>query len=371
MISCASTDNPYDDWVFMSTSAEKSLGASYAKQLEEQIGVYDSDTFVRYVDNVGSRVAIYSDRPDLDYKFHILDNFQVNALALPGGYIYTTRGLLKEMDSEAELAGVLAHEIAHVAAYHAIKRQQWSAVTMLSAAAVATQTGGRGLGESLVAQQMMIRAYTRSSESQSDRLGLRYMAQAGYSPMGLINFLETLQRLSDEIPQRDVLFMRTHPFIEDRIRESRDIIRGFEGLTSDTPLVARARYQRHKRRFLFKPDEEVFLKTYRQFFDAYRNRNLTSMRSLISPKFHLGSEESGDTVADFMATIRERVRHSRKIEYDNRLMELDVGDTQAKVIYEFTSRRWPGGSTEPTINDGLQEMTWQRDKDQWRLIRLR
>lgn len=370
--SCASSsNNPHDDWVLMSEGLEKSLGSSSAQELEKQVGVYDSDTMVRYVDNVGSRVAVYSQRPDLDYQFGVLDIFQVNALALPGGYVYVTRGLIKELGTEAELAGVLAHEIAHVAAYHSVKRQQWSVLSMISAAAVATQTGGRGLGESLMAQQTLVRGYTRASEAEADRLGLRYTARAGYDPQGLVGFLRTLQELHGEIPQRDILFMRTHPFLADRIRRAQNDMGQYRELLNDTPIVGRARFQRHKRRYLFKPEEERFLETFNKYFEAYRNKDLASMRDLTDTSFRLGDATSGDTVGDFMEELDRRVRSSRKVEYNKRLLKLDVGDTDTVVVYEYESRLWGYGDSSPTINDGLQEMVWRRRNGTWRLSRLR
>lgn len=372
LVACAaSSDNPHDNWVLMSQGIEKDLGQSYANQLEKQVGLYESDTFNRYIDNVGSRVAVYSQRPDLDYKFGILDVFQINALALPGGYVYATRGLLRAMDSEAELAGVLAHEVAHVAAYHAVKRQQWSAITMMSAAAMAVQTGGRGLGPGLMAQQMFVRGYTRNSEDQADRLGLRYMAQSGYDPEGLVDFLQTLQRVHEEIPQRDLLFMRTHPFLADRIRRANNDMDQYKSLLNDTPLVGRYRYSRYKRQFLFKPDEEQFLSVFNQYVDAYKNKNPSGMRELMSSDFRFGSKDSAETTAEFMDTMESRMRRSEKIEYNTQLMKLDVGDTDAVLLYEFSSRRWIPGKEKPVLEDGIQEMVWRRKNDQWRLSRLR
>lgn len=370
--SCASSpNNPHDDWVLMSEGMEKSLGSSSAQQLEKQVGLYESDTMVRYVDNVGSRIAVYSQRPNLDYEFGVLDIFQVNALALPGGYVYVTRGLIRELGTEAELAGVLAHEIAHVAAYHSVKRQQWSVLSMVSAAAVATQTGGRGLGESLMAQQMLVRGYTRSAESQADRLGLRYTARAGYEPRGLVGFLRTLQNLHGEIPQRDILFMRTHPFLADRIRRADNDMDQYTRLVSDTPIVGRARFRHHKRRYLFQPEEERFLKTFNRYFEAYRNKDLATMRDLTDTSFRLGDATSSDTVGVFMDDLERRVRSSRKVEYNKRLLSLDVGDTDTVVVYEFNSRLWGYGDSSPTINDGLQKMIWRRRNGTWRLSRLR
>lgn len=372
LVSCASNpNNPHSDWVLVSEGYEKNMGNSAAQRIEEQVGLYDSEKFSRYVKNIGNRIAVYSERPGLDYQFGIIDIFQVNALALPGGHVYVTRGLLREIESEAELAGVLAHEIAHVAAYHSVKQQQLGILSMISAAAVGVASGGRGLGESLIAQQMITRGYTRTAEDEADRLGLQYVAKAGYDPEGLVDFLQTLQRLHGEIPQRDLLFMRTHPFLEDRIRSARNDMDRYRSLISDTPLVERGRYRRHRRRYLYQPEEKDFLKTFDEYFAAYRNKDISAMRDLTSPDFRLGDEDSGDTIDVFLEELKDRTRRSKKVEYDKRILNLDVGDTDTVVLYEYNSRLWGYNSSTPTINSGLQEMVWRRKNDQWILTRLR
>ncbi|MFB6346531.1 MAG: M48 family metalloprotease [bacterium] len=371
LVGCAGSDqNPHDSWVLVSESAEKDMGKTEAKRLEKEVGLYESDTYVRYLNNVGNRVAVYSQRPDLDYKFRILDIFWINALALPGGYVYVTRGLLDNLESEAELAGVLAHETAHIAAYHAIKRQQWSVISMLSAAAVATQTGGRGLGESLMAQQMVIQGYTRSSEDQADQLGMEYMARSGYDPEGLINFLRTLQEIHGEIPDRRVIMLRTHPFLVDRIDKASGDLSYYRSLLSDTPMVKRHRYNRYKRRYLYRHDEEAFLSRFNGFVEAYEEQNLTRLETMLAEDFRVGDEDSGDTSAQFLAELKDRFRDSVEINYDYRLLNLDVGDTQATIQYEFNSERKRPGTSVPKINNGVQLLKWRKKDASWYLKTL-
>jgi len=370
---CAGRDtrNPHDDWVLLSSSQEKEMGRDAARRLEEKVGLYEVEPLRNYVDNVGSRVAVYSQRPDLEYRFQILDAFIVNALALPGGHVYVTRGLLRRVDSEAELAGVLAHEVAHVAAYHAVKRQQWSVVTMLASLALAAETGGSSLGGSLVAGEVLQRGYTRASEEEADRLGLRYLTRAGYAPSGLRSFLEELQRLNDRTPNRDLLFLRTHPFLADRIRTAETREPEYRARMEATPTVNRARYQRHRRRHLFQPDERVLLARVRGFLDAYRRQDLAALRAPLHPDFHLGDEGRGDTISTFVDQMRARFENTRRIEYEHRLLDLDVGDTHATVLYAYDSRRWEKGSDQPRIREGRQQLIWRKRRDQWYLIRLR
>ncbi len=347
------------------------MGRDAARRLEENIGLYEAEPLDQYVDNVGSRVAVYSERPDLDYEFRILDTFIVNALALPGGYVYLTRGLMKRLDSEAELAGVLAHEVAHVAAYHAVKRQQWSVVTMLATLALAAETGGAGLGGGLAAQDVIQRGYTRSSEEEADRLGMRYLSRAGYDPAGLRSFLEELQRMNDRVPNRDLLFLRTHPFLVDRIRTARRREPEMRRLVSGQPNVNRARFQRTIRGHLMKPKEKAFLEDLEAFLGAYRRRDLAAIRDRLHPDFRLGDEDEGGTVPAFVGQMRRRFDGTRRIEYDYQLMDLDVGDTNASVTYEYESKRWETDREQPVLNDGYQQLIWRTQEGQWLLIRLR
>lgn len=370
---CADPDtrNPHDDWVLISSSGEKEMGRDAAQRLEEEVGLYEVEPLEGYVDNVGSRIAVYSERPDLDYQFRILDAFVVNALALPGGYVYVTRGLLERLDSEAELAGVLAHEVAHVAAYHAVKRQQWSVVTMLASLALAAETGGASLGGSLAAQEVIQRGYTRSSEEEADRLGMRYLARAGYAPSGLRSFLEELERLNDRTPNRDLLFLRTHPFLVDRIRTARKREPEMLQLISGQPNVDRARFQRFRRRHLYQPEERAFLEHFRGFVEAYRQQDLPGLRRRLHPDFRLGSEDDGETVPAFLKEMQERFEGTERIEYDYQLVDLDVGDTNATVTYEYDSKRWEHDRDQPVLDDGYQQLVWRTREGQWHLIRLR
>lgn len=373
LTACAGGDNPHADWVLMPESSEKEMGKNASERLEEQIGLYESDTLAQYVDNVGSRIAVYSERPNLEYNFRILDIFMINALALPGGYIYVTRGLLDEITSEAQLAGILAHEIAHVAAYHAIKRQQWSILSMLSAAAVATQTGGRGLGESLMAQQMAMRGYTRSSEDQADRLGMRYAAQAGYDPKGLIKFLQRLNEIHGEIPDRQIVMMRTHPFLTDRVESARADLEYYRSLAPDTTITNRIRFNRYRRSYLYKPDEERFLEQFEHFVTAYENEDLETIDTMLAEDFQVGPDGASDTStrSEFLNELNQRFRSSIKIEYEHRLLNLDVGDTQTTVQYEFKDTRHQSGNAVPTINQGAQTIDWRKEDESWRMKTLR
>ncbi|MGM0380571.1 MAG: M48 family metalloprotease, partial [bacterium] len=257
----------------LSKSQEREMGREEAAKLEEKVGIFKSKPYRSYVQNVGNRIAVYSDRSDLEYEFEILDTFLVNALALPGGFVYITRGLLKELETEAELAGVLAHELGHVNARHAEKRRQIRMATLLAGLAAAPATGGQSLIGGFVGQDMMARGYTREAEYEADELGFKYMITAGYKPRGLIDSLKRLQEISGEIPDYQLLIFRTHPYLVDRMRQI-DLQQLEHRYAADTQLIERkSRYHRFRRRYLFQEEEKLFLARVENFLKKYENLN--------------------------------------------------------------------------------------------------
>lgn len=188
---------------FVSEAGEIQMGEqNYLPMQQSQGGVYDIDhDLTEYVDSVGQRLAAVSDRP-LPYEFVVLNSSVPNAWALPGGKIAINRGLLTELNSEAELAAVLGHEIVHAAARHSARQIERGMLLqgLVVATAVATSDsdyqglamGGAGLGAQLVTQ-----AYGRGAELESDEYGMRYMAKAGYDPRGAVSLQETFVRLSE------------------------------------------------------------------------------------------------------------------------------------------------------------------------------
>jgi predicted Zn-dependent protease len=172
-------------FVLMSEKQELALGAAAAEQVAKNMPLLPSDDpLVRYVDHVGQRVAKVSDRPDLFYRFHVVDDAEINAFALPGGYIYVDRGLLVHMNSEAELAAVLGHEIGHVAARHAVqqytKAQAYNLGMAVTSIFVPIPYGADQLGNLLATA--IITGYGREDELQADELSIKYITAAGFDP---------------------------------------------------------------------------------------------------------------------------------------------------------------------------------------------
>ncbi|MDX8391626.1 MAG: M48 family metalloprotease [Mariprofundaceae bacterium] len=188
------------DFVLMGEKEEIALGQKTATDIDKKMPLMPAnDPLVRYVNKVGQRVALVSDRPQLIYRFHIVDDTGINAFALPGGYIYIHRGLLTHMNSEAELAAVLGHEIGHVTARHAVQRytqaKTYQLGSMIASVLLPLPQSAGQLSDMLAAS--IIQGYGRKAELQSDELSIQYIAKAGYDVRATTRILKTLKRLDD------------------------------------------------------------------------------------------------------------------------------------------------------------------------------
>jgi len=174
----------------------------------------------QYVNNVGRWIASQSERADLPWQFGVLDAPQLNAFAVPGGTIFITRGLLERMKSEAELAGVLGHEIVHVVKKHHLKAIQKGAATALAgdALSMAVKNKNAGANEKLVSfgKEMYSRGLDKGDEFEADRLGVVLAARAGYDAYGLPSVLQTLQAMNAQDSGVALMF-KTHPAPGDRL----------------------------------------------------------------------------------------------------------------------------------------------------------
>ena len=173
----------------VSEGQEVAIGQQSHQEIVKQFGVYDEKPELnRLVDRIGHKLAAESERPNLPWTFTVLDTPMVNAMALPGGYVYVTRGMLERVNSEDELAGVIGHEIAHVTARHAaqqISRQQLAQVGMVLGAVVAGPEAVQQYGQlAELGMNLLFQRYSRAQESQADILGTGYMAEARYNPSG-------------------------------------------------------------------------------------------------------------------------------------------------------------------------------------------
>ena len=178
----------------MSKSWEITAGAKYHQDILKQYQVYNDPELQKYVDDIGQRLARKSHRPDLPFTFTLLDSPEVNAFALPGGYVYITRGIMSYMNKESHLAGVIGHEIGHVTGRHGAQRAAQQQLSNAAAVAVAVGTGSEGLLQaSQVLGGALMSGYGRKQELQSDRLGAEYIAQNNYSPDDMIDVISILK----------------------------------------------------------------------------------------------------------------------------------------------------------------------------------
>tara|TARA_B100001123_G_scaffold438745_1_gene574202 strand:+ start:29247 stop:30680 length:1434 start_codon:yes stop_codon:yes gene_type:complete len=230
MVSCAV--NPVTgnrELAFMSEFQEISIGAEADIQIKEEMGVYKSPALQEYVQELGVRLATNSHRPNLSWHFTILDSPVINAFALPGGYTYLTRGILAYLNTEAELVGVLGHEIAHVTARHAVQAYTRATGAQLGLTLGQIfipqmrsnplglpgldQVAGSGLG-------LLFLKFGREDEKQADRLGAEYALNGGWHPEGALGMLSTLSRISATSEHSGLpSWFSTHPNPESRVQD--------------------------------------------------------------------------------------------------------------------------------------------------------
>jgi predicted Zn-dependent protease len=206
-------------FVLVSEAQEISMGQQSDGQILEQFGAYDDDGLQVYVSDLGQSLAARSERPQLEWSFRVLDDPLVNAFALPGGYIYITRGILAHFNNEAELASVLGHEIGHVTARHSVSQISKAQLAQLglSVGAVLAPDNLEGLvGLAETGLGLLFLKYGRDDERQADELGLRYMIDAGYDPEPMTDVFETLGRIVGDDGDRAPTWASTHPHPEDR-----------------------------------------------------------------------------------------------------------------------------------------------------------
>jgi len=202
----------------MGEEREKALGASYNPQVLSQFGIYKDAKLGNFLTQKGTAMARVSHRPNLPFKFQLVDSPVVNAFAVPGGYVYFTRGIMAHFNNEAEFAGVLGHEIGHVTARHGAQQQRDRMLGQLGllVGAIAFPREFQQFGE--LAQNglgLLFLKHGRDDESQSDKLGVAYSTTVGYDAREMGGFFKTINRLSGD-GGRVPTFMSTHPDPLDR-----------------------------------------------------------------------------------------------------------------------------------------------------------
>jgi len=211
----------------VSGAQEEQIGREGLPAVIAEYGRYDVPAVQALVDSVGWRLARVSHMPSLDWHFTVLDDQTVNAFAMPGGYIYVTRGILAHLNSEAQLAGVLGHEIGHVTHRHtaaAITRQQLYGLGLGVASALSSSVRQYS-GAAQQALGLLFLRYSRENENEADQLGVDYATKAGYDPREIPNTYAMLKRVSEAAGQRMPAFLSTHPDPGDREARTTELAR--------------------------------------------------------------------------------------------------------------------------------------------------
>ena len=249
LLTAACATNPVThkrEFNIVSESQEIQIGQQSHPQIVRQFGIYDEKPELnRLVDTIGRRLAAASDRPGLPWTFTVLDTPMVNAMALPGGYIYITRGMLERINSEDELAGVLGHEITHVTARHAaqqISRAQLAQFGMVLGAVIAGPEATQAYGQlAELGLNLLFQRYSRGQESQADLVGTDYVARAGWNPVGSERMLMTLQRLDKNPASGIERYFQSHP---DPAKRVRDVEKKLQDIAAKNPAAVANEPQR-------------------------------------------------------------------------------------------------------------------------------
>jgi predicted Zn-dependent protease len=214
---------------FYSIEREVAIGRQLAAEVDRSSKVINDPLITEYVNRVAQNVVLHSDSK-VPFTIKVIDSQEVNAFALPGGFLYVNRGLLEAADNEAEVAGVIAHEIAHVAARHGMEQASkgelfnYLSIPLIFLGGIGGYAIRQGLG---LAVPLSFLKFSRGAEKEADRLGAQYMWASGYDPNALITFFEKLQAKNKKKPGTLSKLFSTHPMTGDRITEVRELIARF------------------------------------------------------------------------------------------------------------------------------------------------
>jgi predicted Zn-dependent protease len=269
------------DLVFMTEAKEIELGNSYDSKVKKQYSVYPAPELQAYVQGIGEKLAAQSHRPQLKYRFTVLDSPEVNAFALPGGHIYITRGILAYINSESELAAVLGHEIGHVTARHGVRQHSAATATGVVGVILGATTGIQGTQDLFnVFGNAILSGYGRDHELESDRLGAQYLARAGYDPQAMIEVVGILKnqeefekkRAESENRQPRIYHgvFASHPSADKRLQEVVAEADKFKTLAA--PISAREDYLRRMDKLAFGDGAKEGIRRGRMFY--HRDLNL-------------------------------------------------------------------------------------------------
>jgi predicted Zn-dependent protease len=293
---------------FVSLETELAMGKEADASIIQQFGVYQDKSLQLYVNNIGQKlVSLLSDKVFSKFYFRIMDSPKINAFALPGGYVYVTRGLLALVNSEAELAGVMAHEIGHIIFHHGAKqmvRSIGAQIFALGGAIASPENAGGWLTVSTALFQQINMGYGREAEIEADEHGILSGSEAGYNSHGMANFLKSLRRKEIMSGQSYHSFQASHPETKDRIVKA-GLLAELMKTDSTEENFFKHRYLKRIRGLVYEGKKhQKDLKRYKpKYIDIYEVKNGDTFQSI-------AKKELGDKRKDLGLTVLNGRRES-------------------------------------------------------------
>ncbi len=212
-----------EEVILISTDTETKIGKSMFKDIREKFGIYEDVALQKRIDSIGQKLAAVCDRKDIKYRFYVLEGKdlkpeqRINAFAVPGGYVYIFKDMVGLMESDDEIAGVLSHEVGHIAAKHSVRRTQGSLGALalnLVGAQMASDNRTKMQINNAIGHLML--SYSREDEKLADKLSVRYMKKAGYNPEAILNSIDKMIEKHRATPPRIFTGYQTHPYLAER-----------------------------------------------------------------------------------------------------------------------------------------------------------
>jgi predicted Zn-dependent protease len=278
-----------------SLESEIRMGKQYAQQIDATVKLVQDPVVTEYVNRIGQNLVRNSDAK-VPFTIKVVDSDEVNAFALPGGFFYVNSGLILAADEEAELAGVMAHEIAHVAARHAARemtRAQWMNIGSIPLIFIGGGIGYAIQSAASLAVPLTFLSFSRSFEAEADYLGVEYMYKSGYDPQAFLSFFEKLEAKEKKKPGTFSKAFSTHPLTPDRIEKSQEEIARI--------LPARAQYTVTTSEFDDVKSRLAALENRRKVVDEKENNKPTLRRTTSKD-----GDKTGKTTDDDRPTLKRR-----------------------------------------------------------------
>ena len=343
----------------LSEEEEVEVGRTAAEQIEQELELLSDDLVTSYISNLGQALAAQSARSSLAYRFKVVNTSEINAFALPGGFIYLNRGLIEAADNEDELAGVLAHEIAHVVARHGAEQVQRAAYANLGLSVLGSILGnGTGAQIGKVAAEMATAGtfmrFTRDAEREADRLGAENVVVAGHDPRGMITFFEKLGALRDGQANAVERFFASHPDPTERIANIEDLLTSSRrdlaaAERSGGPTISGERFSGVKRRLEALPPPPASsstpsIETTESAPDAVSDSDTEAGRSAPVPITYARSDQDRQIAARFAPVFHQALGSSPRFDYITRV-DFDNDWRGDNNWVNAADERWTLGAT--------------------------